>query len=88
MSEETRRIRRTLVGRVVSNKMDKTIVVRVDRKFRHRKYKKYITRSKHYYAHDAENDAGVGDQVLIVESRPLSRLKRWRLREVQRRARS
>ena len=86
MSDEQRRLRRTLSGTVVSNKMDKTIVVKVSRRFRHRKVGKFVTRSKHYYAHDEENKCNVGDEVLIVEARPVSRLKRWRLREIQRTA--
>jgi small subunit ribosomal protein S17 len=66
--------------------MDKTIVVRVDRRFQHKKVGKYVTRSMRYYAHDEENRCNIGDFVTIVEARPLSRLKRWRLREIQRAA--
>ena len=77
---------RTLVGEVVSNKMDKTIVVKVARRFKHPTYKKYVTRTKKYMAHDERNEANIGDQVLIVESRPLSARKRWRLRTIERRA--
>jgi small subunit ribosomal protein S17 len=86
MSEQQHRNRRTLAGTVVSNKMNKTIVVKVDRRYRHRKVGKYVTRSKHYYAHDEDNKCNIGDVVLIVEASPLSRLKRWRLREIQRTA--
>ena len=74
--------RRQLVGRVVSDKMDKTAVVLVTRRFMHPVYKKYITRSKKYYAHDEGNVCQIGDDVIIEASRPISRLKRWRVREV------
>jgi small subunit ribosomal protein S17 len=70
------------VGVVVSDKMDKTIVVAVENFRRHRIYKKVLRRTARYKAHDATNDASVGDVVRIEESRPLSRLKRWRLAEV------
>ena len=74
--------RRQLVGRVVSNKMDKTAVIVVTRRFMHPVYKKYITRSKKYYAHDEGNVCQIGDDVIIEASRPISRLKRWRVREI------
>lgn len=74
--------RRTLTGTVVSDKMDKTIVVEVQRTLMHPVYKKYIKRRKKYMAHDSENQCGIGDKVVILESRPLSRKKRWVLREV------
>ena len=74
--------RRTLQGVVVSNGMEKTISVRVERVTRHAKYKKYVREHKKYLAHDEESSAGVGDTVRIVECRPLSKLKRWRLSEV------
>ena len=70
------------VGYVVSDKMEKTIVVRVDRRVRHPRYEKVMTLSSRFYAHDEKNEAGIGDRVRIVETRPLSRLKRWRLVEV------
>jgi len=70
---------RELVGEVVSNKMEKTIVVEVARRLRHPRYQKVITTYKRFYAHDEKNEAGVGDKVRITESRPLSKLKRWRL---------
>ncbi len=79
---ETQSKRRTLTGTVVSDKMDKTIVVQVERKFMHAKYKKFINRRKKYMAHDPENTCGIGDLVMIMESRPLSRYKRWVLKEV------
>jgi len=74
------------VGVVVSTKMRKTIVVEVERRAPHPLYKKVVARRKKFYAHDEEEVARVGDVVRIVESRPLSRLKRWRLVEVIRRA--
>lgn len=73
---------RTLVGRVVSDKMDKTIIVRVERLYRHRLYRKVIKASKKYKAHDEGNTCHVGDLVRIAESRPLSHEKRWVLREI------
>jgi small subunit ribosomal protein S17 len=79
---ETQSKRRTLTGTVVSDKMDMTIVVQVERKFMHAKYKKFISRRKKYMAHDPENKCGIGDLVMIMESRPLSRYKRWVLKEV------
>lgn len=69
--------RRRLTGRVISDKMDKTVVVRVERVFRHPRYGKVLIRAKKYKAHDEENQCRVGDTVRIVESRPLSREKRW-----------
>ena len=84
--EQQQKGKRTLVGEVTSNKMDKTIVVRVDRRFRHPLYKKVLTRSKKFYAHDAEGTAKAGDVVKIRETRPLSKLKRWELVEVVRQA--
>jgi len=78
--------RRTMVGTVVSDKMQKTIVVKVDRRVRHDLYKKYVTKSRRYKAHDEKNTAKVGDLVVVVESRPLSRDKRWALQRVVRRA--
>jgi small subunit ribosomal protein S17 len=74
------------VGEVVSTKMHKTIVVQVTRRVSHRLYKRIVTRRKKFYAHDEDSTARVGDVVRIIESRPLSKLKRWRLGEVIRRA--
>lgn len=71
-----------LVGIVVSDKMAKTIVVEVSRRMRHPRYQKVITKYKKFYAHDEKEEAGLGDKVRIVASRPLSRLKRWRLAEI------
>jgi small subunit ribosomal protein S17 len=70
------------MGEVISNKMAKTIVVRVERRFPHRKYKKVITGYKKFYAHDEKSEAKVGDRVRIEETRPLSKTKRWRLVEI------
>jgi small subunit ribosomal protein S17 len=78
--------RKTKVGRVVSDKMDKTIVVSVERLTRHRLYKRVVRMTTRFSAHDESNQARVGDTVLIEESRPLSRTKRWRLVEVMSRA--
>lgn len=74
--------RKTRVGIVVSDKMDKTVVVNVDQLVMHPVYKKYIKRRVKYKAHDEQNSCAVGDKVLIVETRPLSRDKRWRVREI------
>lgn len=73
---------RTLQGRVVSDKMDKTITVKIERRVKHPVYGKYITRSSKVHAHDEENKAGTGDTVLVVESRPLSKSKSWTLVEI------
>ena len=72
---------RKLIGRVTSNKMQKTVVVRVERRFTHPVMKKTVRRSKKYYAHDEKNEFSVGDVVRIEERRPLSRLKRWEVIE-------
>lgn len=74
--------RKTRVGIVVSDKMDKTVVVKVDNLVKHPVYKKIIKRRVTYKAHDEQNTCAVGDKVLIVETRPLSRDKRWRVREI------
>ncbi len=79
-STETRT--RTLQGRVVSDKMDKTITVKIERRVKHPVYGKYITRSSKVHAHDEENKAGTGDTVLVAESRPMSKSKSWILVEV------
>lgn len=77
-----RKLRKIRQGVVVSDKMEQSIMVRVDRTTRHRLYKKVIRRSKKYMAHDQENKCRVGDVVRIMECRPISRRKRWRLLEV------
>ena len=76
--------RKLLIGTVVSNKMQKTIVVEVTRKKAHPLYRRVISIRKKFYAHDEKNEAHVGDTVRIEESRPLSRLKRWTLKEIVR----
>lgn len=78
--------RKELIGLVVSTKMNKTIVVQVERQKSHALYGRVISRRKRFYAHDEENTAHVGDYVRIEETRPLSKLKRWKLTEVLRRA--
>jgi small subunit ribosomal protein S17 len=74
--------RKERVGKVVSNKMQKTITVAVDRKVKHPIYGKFVNRTTKFKAHDEENTAGIGDTVRIMETRPLSKDKRWRLIEV------
>jgi len=74
--------RKERVGQVISNKMTKTIVVRVERRFPHPRYKKVVTGYSKFYAHDEKSEAKVGDRVRIRETRPLSKLKNWRLVEV------
>jgi small subunit ribosomal protein S17 len=81
-----RNIRKTRTGVVSSNKMDKTISVTVERKLRHPIYGKFVKKSKKFMAHDENNDCNIGDTVTIMETRPLSKLKRWRLIEVIERA--
>ena len=80
--ENTRNLRKTRVGVVVSNKMDKTVVVALKDNVRHPLYKKSLTRTIKHKAHDEENTCNVGDKVKIMETRPLSKDKRWRLVEV------
>ena len=83
-SDRTRRKVRT--GVVVSDKMDKTVLVRIDRKVRHRLYKKTVAKSNKLAAHDETNDAHLGDTVRVMETRPLSKSKRWRVVEIVERA--
>jgi len=78
--------RKMQIGNVVSNKMDSSIVVKVETLIKHPLYKKYIKRSKKYMAHDPANECNIGDKVEIVETRPLSRRKRWRLNRIIERA--
>ena len=78
--------RKERLGEVISNKMAKTIIVRVERRFPHPKFKKVVTGYKKFYAHDEKNEAKVGDRVRIEETRPLSKTKRWRLVQVVRRS--
>jgi small subunit ribosomal protein S17 len=79
---ERRRRRHELIGVVTSSKMQKTIVVRVTRQIQHRLYQRYVHVAKKFYAHDEQGEARPGDVVRIVETRPMSKLKRWRLAEV------
>ena len=74
--------RKQLKGIVLDSKMDKTAIVEVSRKVSHPVYKKYIMKSKKYYAHDSDNEASAGDKVVIVESRPRSKMKKWFLKEI------
>jgi len=76
-----RGMRRTLVGQVVSNAMDKTVVVRVERLVQNPRYKKYVRRYSKFLAHDEANACEVGDRVQIIEHRPISKLKRWMVQE-------
>ena len=77
-----RGIRKTMVGTVVSNRMDKTVVVLVQRLVKHPLYQKYIRKKARYKAHDEKNECHPGDRVLLMETRPLSREKRWRVKEI------
>ena len=77
-----RGLRKKQIGTVVSNKMDKTVVVSIERIVQDPVYKKYVRRRGKCVAHDAQNICGIGDRVMIVESRPLSKTKRWRVREI------
>ena len=79
--------RKTRVGTITSDKMDKTVVVKVERRYAHPLYGKQVTRTKKYHAHDENNEFHVGDVVRITETRPLSKLKRWRVSELIERAR-
>jgi small subunit ribosomal protein S17 len=79
---KNRGTRRQLTGTVVSDKMDKTAVVQVERLVKHPLYKKYIRRRNKFAAHDKDNSCNIGDKVLITESRPISKLKRWRVTEI------
>jgi small subunit ribosomal protein S17 len=80
------RERQTKIGRVISDKMDKTVVVEVERTVRHPRYHRYIKRRSRFMAHDEKGSAAIGDRVAIEETRPLSKRKRWTVREVLRKA--
>ncbi len=84
--ENTRNLRKERVGLVTSNKMDKSIVVSVERKKKHEMYGKFIKLTKKFHAHDEQNDCNIGDTVRIMETRPLSKTKNWRLVEILERA--
>ncbi len=86
MTEETRAFRKTRVGQVVSNKMDKTIVVAIEDSVQHKLYKKIMKRTYKLKAHDENNECNIGDTVEVMECRPLSKDKRWRLVEILERA--
>ena len=77
-----RNLRKTRVGKVISDKMDKTVVVAVETSIKHPKYKKVVKRTYKLKAHDENNECGVGDKVRVMETRPLSKEKRWRLIEI------
>ena len=77
-----RNLRKERIGVVVSNKMDKSIVILVERKVKHPKYGKFVNKTKKYHAHDENNECNVGDTVRLMETRPLSKTKRWRLVEI------
>ena len=87
MSEQVQKVRRALVGRVVSDKMDTTVTVLVESRVKHPLYGKYITRSAKYHAHNEDNAAKDGDLVEIEECRPMSRTKTWRVAKVLEQAR-
>ena len=86
-AQAPRRSRKTREGLVVSDKMEATVVVAVTERVRHARYGKTVQRTRKLYAHDAENDAKLGDRVRVTETRPMSKLKRWRVTEVVERAR-
>jgi small subunit ribosomal protein S17 len=79
---ESRNLRKTRIGVVTSNKMTKTITVKVERKVKHPIYGKFVKKSTSFHAHDEKNEASIGDVVRIMETRPLSKTKRWRLVEI------
>ncbi len=86
MDTNTGSRRQTLIGTVVSDKMDKTVTVAVERTYMHRLYQRYMKRTSKYAAHDEHNECKVGDRVHIMATRPVSKRKRWRVREIIERA--
>ncbi|MDY4230490.1 MAG: 30S ribosomal protein S17 [Candidatus Faecousia sp.] len=86
MTETTRAFRKTRIGQVVSDKMDKTIVVAIEDSVQHKLYKKIVKRTYKLKAHDENNECGIGDTVKVMECRPLSKDKRWRLVEIIKKA--
>lgn len=84
--ETTRNLRKERIGVVTSNKMDKSIVVSVERRMKHAMYGKFIKQTKKFIAHDEKQECNIGDKVKIMETRPLSKNKRWRLVEIMERA--
>ena len=85
-ADEARAARKVREGLVVSNKMNQTAVVAIIERVRHPKYAKFVNRTKKLYAHDENNDVNIGDRVRVMETRPMSKLKRWRITEVLERA--
>jgi small subunit ribosomal protein S17 len=83
---EKRNLRKERIGLVVSNKMDKSIVVQIERRFKHEIYGKFVKKTNKFVAHDEKNECNIGDKVRIMETRPLSKLKNWRLVEILERA--
>ena len=83
---DTHKNKKQLIGQVLESPMDKTIVIRVERRFPHPMYKKFVSKSKKYYAHDPENKCNPGDIVKILESKPISKLKRWVVLDVEKKA--
>ncbi|MFS8616169.1 MAG: 30S ribosomal protein S17 [Solitalea sp.] len=81
-----RNLRKTRIGQVVSNKMDKSILVNVERKVKHPIYRKFVSKTSKFMAHDEKNECNIGDKVLIMETRPLSKNKNWRLVNIIERA--
>jgi len=83
---ENRKPRKTIVGRVINDAMNKTVTLSIERLFRHPRYKKIVKKTSKIYAHDEKNDCRVGDKVKVMSTRPLSKIKRWRVIEVIERA--
>ena len=75
--------RKELIGQVLETKMEKTAIIRIDTRVPHPRYKKYVTQSKKYYVHDPKNECNLGDTVSIIESQPISKLKRWRFNQIE-----
>ncbi|WP_025764320.1 30S ribosomal protein S17 [Dyadobacter tibetensis] len=86
MEASERKLRKERVGKVVSNKMDKSCVITVERRVKHAKYGKFMTRTTKLMVHDETNQVGIGDTISVMETRPLSKNKRWRLVEILERA--
>ena len=84
--ENIKKNKRELIGLIVSDKMDKSVVVQVERFVQHKIYKKFMKRYKKYHAHDEKNECHIGDKVKIIETRPLSKLKRFRVNEIVKKA--
>ena len=76
---KNQKLKRTLTGKITSNKMEKTVTVLVERRIKHPLYEKFITRSKKYHAHNEDNNLAIGDMVIIEECRPLSKTKNWKI---------